>query len=293
MSNRRTFMEQCVKGAAGFAVSGLVSSRRILGANDRIRFGLIGCGSRGKEILRSAMHCDNAEAVAAADVYTRRLEEAKAMAPRIKTYKDARALLDDQSVDAVLIATPQHQHALNFIPAIQAGKDVYQEKTMAFSPDHAKRMRKALVVGQIAITVVLTLAGGLFVRGLSAAQRAELGFLPERVLNVQMDVGQVGYSESRGRAFFDDVAARIRELPGVEQTAYAFSVPFGYVTLRSPVNVENQRLAPPRFDGRTIKCGDARERASVGFRRCRLWRARRRHWKGCGKITPWTCGTHY
>ena len=144
MSNRRTFIGQCVKGAAGLAVSGLVTSRRILGANDRIRFGLIGCGSRGKEILRSAMHCDNAEAVAAADVYTRRLEEAKAMAPRIKTYKDARALLDDQSVDAVLIATPQHQHALNFVPAIQAGKDVYQEKTMAFSPDHAKRMRKAL-----------------------------------------------------------------------------------------------------------------------------------------------------
>ncbi len=144
MSNRRTFIGQCVTGAAGFAVSGLVSSRRILGANDRIRFGLIGCGSRGKEIFRSAMRCANAEAVAAADVYTRRLEETKAIAPQIKTYNDARRLLDDKSVDAVLIATPQHQHALNFVPAIQAGKDVYQEKTMAFSPDHAKRMRKAL-----------------------------------------------------------------------------------------------------------------------------------------------------
>ena len=48
MSNRRTFVGQCVKGAAGLAVSGLVSSRRVLGANDRVRFGLIGCGSRGK-----------------------------------------------------------------------------------------------------------------------------------------------------------------------------------------------------------------------------------------------------
>jgi predicted dehydrogenase len=144
MPNRRTFIGQCVKGAAGFAVSGLVSSRRILGANDRIRFGLIGCGSRGKEIFRAAMRCANAEAVAAADVYSRRLEEAKAIAPQIKTYRDARQLLDDTSVDAVLIATPQHVHALNVVPAIQAGKDVYQEKTMAFSPDHAKRMRKAL-----------------------------------------------------------------------------------------------------------------------------------------------------
>ena len=144
MSNRRTFMEQCVKGAAALAVSELVSSSRILGAGDRIRFGLIGCGSRGKEIFRSAMRSANAEAVAAADLYTRHLDEVKAIAPHIKTYNDHRQLLDDKSIDAVLIATPQHQHALNFVPAIQAGKDVYQEKTMAFSPDHAKRMRKAL-----------------------------------------------------------------------------------------------------------------------------------------------------
>src|SRR5882672_6356100 len=103
MSNRRTFMEQCVKGAAGLAVSGLVSSSRILGASDRIRFGLIGCGSRGKEIFRSAMRSANAEAVAAADLYTRRLEEVKAIAPHIKAYNDFRRLLDDKSIDAVLI----------------------------------------------------------------------------------------------------------------------------------------------------------------------------------------------
>ena len=66
------------------------------------------------------------------------------MRRRSRPTRTARQLLDDKSVDAVLIATPQHQHALNFVPAIQAGKDVYQEKTMAFSPDHARRMRKAL-----------------------------------------------------------------------------------------------------------------------------------------------------
>ena len=51
--------------------------------------------------------------------------------------------MEDKSIDAVLIATPQHQHALNFVAAIESGKDVYQEKTMAFNPGHAKRMRKA------------------------------------------------------------------------------------------------------------------------------------------------------
>jgi predicted dehydrogenase len=158
MSNRRTFIGQCAKGAAGLAVSGLVSSGRVLGANERVRFGLIGCGSRGKEIFQSAVRCANTEAAAAADVYTRRLDEVKAIAPQVKTYKDFRQLLDDKSIDAVLIATPQHQHALNFVPAMQAAKDVYQEKTMAFSPDHAKRMRNALVgsgrVVQIGIQMI-------------------------------------------------------------------------------------------------------------------------------------------
>jgi hypothetical protein len=83
MADRRTFIGQCAKGAVGIAVSGLVSSRRVLGANDRVRFGLIGCGSRGKEIFQAAMRSPNAEAVAAADIYTRRLDEVKALAPAI------------------------------------------------------------------------------------------------------------------------------------------------------------------------------------------------------------------
>jgi predicted dehydrogenase len=133
-------------GATGIAMAGATSAAegRVRGANDRIRFGLIGGGSRGKEILRAAIKCPNVEAVAVADIYTRRLDEVKAIVPGIATIKDFRALLDDKSIDAVLIATPQHLHALHFVPAVQAGKDVYQEKTMAFNPAHARRMRDAL-----------------------------------------------------------------------------------------------------------------------------------------------------
>jgi len=143
MSSRRTFMKQALGSSAAFAASGLYPFNRVLGANDRIRIGLIGGGDRGKEIFQAAVKCPNVEAVAVADVYTRRLEEVKAIVPSLHTYSDFRQLLDDKSIDAVLIATPQHQHALNFVPAIQAGKDVYQEKTMAFNPDHARRMKKA------------------------------------------------------------------------------------------------------------------------------------------------------
>ncbi len=145
MSDRRTFMQQVLGGGTAMAVSGLVPSGRILGANDRVRFGLIGAGDRGKAIFKAAIKAPNTEAVAVADVYTRRLDEVKAIVPGVKTYSDFRRMLDDKSIDAVLIATPQHQHALNFVPAIQAGKDVYQEKTMAFNPDHARRMRHAFL----------------------------------------------------------------------------------------------------------------------------------------------------
>lgn len=116
-----------------------------LGANDRIRIGIIGPGDRGQQILREAVACENVELVAAADVYTRRLEQAKAVQSDIKTYLDYRYLLEDKSIDAVLIATPQHLHCEHFTAALDAGKHVYQEKTMAFTVDHAKRMRAAFL----------------------------------------------------------------------------------------------------------------------------------------------------
>ena len=78
-----------------------------------------------------------------ADIYTKRLEDARKVAPNAKTYLDHRYLLEDKDVDAVLIATPQHLHCEHFIAALDAGKHVYQEKTMAFTVDHAKRMRAA------------------------------------------------------------------------------------------------------------------------------------------------------
>src|ERR1019366_4060111 len=144
MASRRTFIKHALGGSAALAAYGLFPAARVLGANDRVRIGLIGAGGRGQEIFKAALQCPNVEGVAVADVYTRRLDEVKGFVPNIKTYGDLRQLLEDKSVDAVLIATPQHQHALSFVPAVQAGKDIYQEKTMAFNPDHAKRMRKAL-----------------------------------------------------------------------------------------------------------------------------------------------------
>src|SRR5438477_313376 len=138
MQSRRNFIGKVASGLAGtLAVS------NVLGANDRIRLGIIGAGDRGMSLVQQAIACPNTEFVAFADIYTKRLEDTKKVAPNAKTYLDHRYLLDDKSIDAVLIATPQHLHCEHFTAALDAGKHVYQEKTMAFTVDHAKRMRAA------------------------------------------------------------------------------------------------------------------------------------------------------
>lgn len=174
METRREFVTKVVAGTAAVAASSLVASSRVLGANDRVRLGLIGAGGRGQEIFKTAMRCTNTEAVAVSDVYTRRLDDVKKFAPQVKAYQDFRRLLDDKEIDAVLIATPQHQHALSFVPAIQAGKDVYQEKTMAFNPDHARRMRRAFQgSGRVVQIGIQSLSGPAVekVRGLLTPER--------------------------------------------------------------------------------------------------------------------------
>jgi predicted dehydrogenase len=138
MQSRRIFIGKVASGLAG-----AMAAPAALAAGDRIRLGIIGCGDRGTQIVREALACPNTEFVGIADIYTKRLEDARAIAPGAKTYLDYRHLLEDKSIDAVLIATPQHLHCEHFVAALDAGKHVYQEKTMAFSVEHAKRMRAA------------------------------------------------------------------------------------------------------------------------------------------------------
>ena len=140
MDSRRRFIGKFASGLAGT----LAVPSAVLGANQRIRLGFVGLGERGMQLAREALECPDTELVAFADVYTRRLEEARKLAPGARTHLDYRRLLDDRSIDAVLIATPQHLHCEQFRAALDAGKHVYQEKTMAFTVEHAKRMRAAV-----------------------------------------------------------------------------------------------------------------------------------------------------
>src|SRR5581483_811119 len=138
MESRRNFIGKVATGLAG-----TLAGSNVLGANDRIRLGVIGLGARGSELLREALGCPSTECAAVADIYRKNLESAAAIAPAAKLYSDYRRLLEDGGVDAVVIATPPHLHAAQFLDALQAGKHIYQERPMAFTLDDAKRMRAA------------------------------------------------------------------------------------------------------------------------------------------------------
>jgi predicted permease len=91
-------------------------------------------------------------------------------------------------------------------------------------------VRNALVVVQLAGSMLLLIVAGLFMRSLSKAQSAYLGFKPDHVLNLSMDVQQAGLSPAQGREFYRQLDDRISALPGVVSAAQAFTVPMGVIS---------------------------------------------------------------
>jgi predicted dehydrogenase len=128
--SRRAFLSTGATVATG-VLTGLPAAAwaRVPGANDRIRLGVIGSGGRARDVMRHLMAQPNVEVVALADVWETSLDRAQQMittgTPR--RFRDHRALLEDDSIDAVLIGTPDHWHAPATIDSVRAGKDVYVE----------------------------------------------------------------------------------------------------------------------------------------------------------------------
>lgn len=119
-------------------ISFINAPERVFGANDRVRVGICGIRGQGFEHVEAYSRMPNVEVAAVCDVdetiLNGRLADMELMAlPAPKTYADLRGLLDDKSIDAISIATPNHWHSLMGIWAIQAGKDVYIEKPCCHS----------------------------------------------------------------------------------------------------------------------------------------------------------------
>jgi len=148
--SRRTLL----RGGTAAALTA-ASYRRVLGANDRVRLGLIGFGLIGKRHVLDFKAQPDADLVAVAETHRGRLDEAaELIGGAVRKHGDFRALLDDRSVDAVVVSTPDHWHALMTLMACAAGKDVYVEKPLSlfvregrWMVDAARRHKRVVQVG--------------------------------------------------------------------------------------------------------------------------------------------------
>ncbi|MBK8314992.1 MAG: Gfo/Idh/MocA family oxidoreductase [Acidobacteria bacterium] len=141
--SRRRF----VAGSAASVLMTAAGARRVLGANGRLRIGVIGCGglATGAHIpaLMKMKESDNVEIVAVCDVWQKALDRAAATTGA-KPYKDYRTILDQKDIDYVAIVTPEHWHAKMTLDAADANKHIYCEKPMTWSIDEAKKVVKKI-----------------------------------------------------------------------------------------------------------------------------------------------------
>lgn len=156
--SRRTFFKRSSATGLGLGLAPAIVSAK--DANDRIRVGFIGVGNRGTQLLHSFMQNRDVEIAALCDVYEpyllrdkskvhkRFIDEINSQIPAMgekfrtepKRYRDFRQLLDDKDIDAVVIATPDHLHAVQTIAACKAGKDVYVEKPLTATIHEGRKM---------------------------------------------------------------------------------------------------------------------------------------------------------
>lgn len=136
---RREFIRTV--GAATAATA--LSYSRILGANERVQMGLIGCGGRGVGNMGNFLKLGTVDFVALCDVWGTAIEQARKSAPNAKTFTDHRALVDMKELDAVMVATPDHWHLAQTVDALNAGKDVYVEKPLTLRNEEGPEIIKA------------------------------------------------------------------------------------------------------------------------------------------------------
>jgi len=169
--NRRQF---AVTTAA--AAQSALAYQRTIGANDRIRVGVIGAGGRGRYLTGEFKEI-GAEMAAVCDVAEANLEAGlKAASTGAKPYDNYKRLLEDKSIDAVIVSTPDHWHAQMTIDAVEAGKDVYVEKPLAHTIAEGYRMIEATRRTKRIVQVgTQRRSSALFQESRAIAQSGELG----------------------------------------------------------------------------------------------------------------------
>src|SRR5436190_16618219 len=144
-SSRRRFLGVSAGAATALLAGWRPAPSSALGANDRIRVGVIGTGGRARGLMRQLKDLPGQEIVAVCDVYEPRMLEAAEIAGGQATKTaDYRRILDDKDVHAVLIGAPDHWHKTMALDAVAAGKDVYVEKPVSHSIEEGAAMVAAV-----------------------------------------------------------------------------------------------------------------------------------------------------
>ena len=184
-TNRRDFIAKTTVAATGLSLglnSISANGLNFIGASDKIRVGFIGVGNRGTQLLRLFMAQPDCEVAALCDIYEPYLLRDYSKVDRrytdgvlgkggqipkmgekftntVTRYSDYRKLLDDRSIDAVVIATPDHWHAMQTIEAVKAGKDVYVEKPLTATIHEGRSMVNAQIASKRVVAVGLNRRG--------------------------------------------------------------------------------------------------------------------------------------
>lgn len=140
---RREFNKTSMAAAVA-TVATAASQARVYGANERIRVGCIGLGNRGDQVLSAFLTHSDCEIAAVCDIYEPYRDfAASRVGGRPEKFSDYRKMIERKDLDAIVIATPDHWHALQMIHACQAGKDVYVEKPASAFVNEGRAMVKA------------------------------------------------------------------------------------------------------------------------------------------------------
>ncbi|HAQ20540.1 MAG TPA: dehydrogenase [Prolixibacteraceae bacterium] len=161
-NSRRKFIQKVLVGSTGLAVLPLLQSYKV-GANEVIRLGFIGLGQQAINLMRGFNKISGVQIVAGADVYGIKRErfekllkenyQSKNASVVVKTYKDYRQILDRADIDAVVIATPDHWHAMIALDACKAGKDIYQEKPITYTIEESLKVAAAVRKNKVIFAV--------------------------------------------------------------------------------------------------------------------------------------------
>ncbi len=159
--SRRHFVKGLTGAAAGIATIGSTSNMMaksyssIIGANERIKVGVIGCGGMSNAHMNALLkmkETDNVEITAVCDVYSNRLDKAKELT-NSQAIEDYRKILEMDDIDYVLIATPEHWHYQMTLDAIDAGKHIYVEKPMTHTIEQAKTITEKIAQSKLKLQV--------------------------------------------------------------------------------------------------------------------------------------------